>query len=277
MTQEKDYVLVLKKYVEKSGQTAVSQEEIDAFQELLTVQISEYLQSYLDKDYEGLSLQLTRQRKLRKSFTKILKECRQVSVLAGQFVQTFNIFNKLLQNQNNRSSFSEEMQTILRAHKRSKEVLLFLYHHPHAQHNEIVDNTNIPKSSLSDLLRVLEKVQCVMRVAAGKYSFFDLTVEGRTFVEDLQPDIKEERPFDIIRGYDKEIKWIADKEKMIRKAAPRKYTLDMTKSSSLFIEHSGITDDIAGEMNRRIWPWVQRSEKNQKYNDAASFRIGVVK
>lgn len=117
--------------------------------------------------------------------------------MAGQFVQTYNIFNKIYQNESARKDISDDIRCIEKSSKYTVTVLDYLYKHTNAQHKEIAECCGIPLSTLSDLLKKLEEINCVERWNASKYSFFRLTAQGRNYVRELIPNIDVETYIDV--------------------------------------------------------------------------------
>ena len=82
----------------------------------------------------------------------------QIEIMAGQFVQTYNIFNKIYQNESARKDISDDIRCIEKSSKYTVTVLDYLYKHTNAQHKEIAECCGIPLSTLSDLLKKLEEI-----------------------------------------------------------------------------------------------------------------------
>ena len=121
----------------------------------------------------------------------------QIEIMAGQFVQTYNIFNKIYQNEAARKNISDDIRGIEKSSKYATTVLSYLYKHANAQHKDIAEYCGIPLSTLSDLLKKFEEINCVERWNTSKYSFFKLTGQGRNYVRELIPDIDVETYIDI--------------------------------------------------------------------------------
>ena len=83
---------------ETNKNSQVQIEAKDFLEENLLVIADLYLQAYQKKDYESLHKMLKEQRKLRKELTQKLRSCNdQTLIIACKFLQTYNIFNKLVQ------------------------------------------------------------------------------------------------------------------------------------------------------------------------------------
>lgn len=173
-------------------------EMVEVYEQLVKEQSSLYFQLYSEQNFEQLGQYLDSQRKLRRVLTKELKkQTNPIVLLANQFVQNFNIFNKLLQNTIGRESFAEEMQLIVGAYSGAEQVIHYLYKHPRTQHKVLAEQTDIPKSTLSDLLKVLDEVQCVVKIKKGKFCFYELTDAGETYVKKNNPHIDKETVIDV--------------------------------------------------------------------------------
>ena len=116
--------------------------------------------------------------------------------MAGQFVQTYNIFNKIYQNEIVKKDVSDDIKRIEKSSAYATTVLCYLYRHSNAQHKDIAEYCDIPPSTLSDLLKRFEEIDCVERWNAGKYSFFNLTDQTKNYIREQIPDIDEETYID---------------------------------------------------------------------------------
>lgn len=72
----------------------------DTFEKLLAESTNTYFQAYFDHDFGEINRLLQEQRSLRKTLTNELRNYADQSiVLYTKLVQTYNIFNKLIQNE----------------------------------------------------------------------------------------------------------------------------------------------------------------------------------
>lgn len=165
----------------------------ESFQEIMMTITDSYLQAYQNKDFATMNQMLHEQRKLRKELTVELRKCQVQSIIsAGKVVQTYNIFNKISQIENEKKSFGQEMDIVIQSYRHAREVLVYLYKHKHAQHKILKEEFDIAASTLSDLLEVLIEMDCVERLKNGKYSFYNLTNEGRKYVKDTIKGVDDE-------------------------------------------------------------------------------------
>ena len=171
---------------------------VEQFRELIAEQFDMYYQAFLEHNIELLERALDEQKYLRKIFSvELKKRPDQIGIMAGQFVQTYNIFNKICQNEAAKKDVLYEIRGIEKSSKYAVAVLSYLYKHTNVQHKDIVVYCGIPASTLSDLLKKFEDIDCVERWKTSKYSFFKLTNRGRNYVRELIPDIDEEIYIDV--------------------------------------------------------------------------------
>lgn len=205
------YIAELEKAI-KNNCTVVSDELLETFQRLLTESTNIYFQAYFENNFEDLEQLLQEQRSLRRILTnEIRKYSNQSIVLYTKMVQTYNIFNKLVQNAEKKSDFAERVALVEKRFNNAKAVLAYLYRHVHVQHKELVQNLTIRPSTLSDLLSELKDIGCVEKIESGRCSFYNLTNDGRKYLKDIHPDI--DQKFDIGREDFREEIWENIKEK----------------------------------------------------------------
>lgn len=194
MKEYKLYITALKKK-EQTGE--IESAIIEQFRELLAEQFDIYYQSFIEHNMELLEKALYEQKYLRKAFSDELKKnSAQVEIMAGQFVQTYNIFNKIYQNEIAKKDVSDDIKRIEKSSMYATTVLCYLYKHVNAQHKDIAEYCDIPLSTLSDLLKKFEEIDCVEHWNAGKYSFFNLTDQTKNYIREQIPDIDEETYID---------------------------------------------------------------------------------
>ena len=149
MEEYKLYITALKK---KESTGKIEPVIIEQFRELLAEQFDMYYQAWIEHNVELLEKILYDQKYLRKAFSDELKNIPdQIEIMAGQFVQTYNIFNKIYQNESARKDISDDIRCIEKSSKYTVTVLDYLYKHTNAQHKEIAECCGIPLSTLSDL------------------------------------------------------------------------------------------------------------------------------
>lgn len=189
------YITALKK---KESTGKVESVIIEQFRELLAEQFDMYYQAWLEHNVELLEKILYEQKYLRKVFSDELKNIPdQMEIMVGQFVQTYNIFNKIYQNETARKDISKDIRCIEKSSKYAVSVLSYLYKHTIAQHKNIAEYCGVPLSTLSDLLKKFEDINFVEHWNTSKYSFFKLTNQGKNYVRELMPDIDIEIYIDV--------------------------------------------------------------------------------
>lgn len=194
--KEDTFIADLEKSV-KNGSAAISNSVLDIFQKLLMESTNTYFQAYFERDFGEINQILQEQRSLRKTLTNEMRNYPDQSIVVyAKLVQTYNIFSKLVQNEEQRKDFAENISFVERRYERAREVLVYLYKHMHVQHKELKDNLGIPPSTLSDLLNVLREIECVERIESGRCSFYNLTNAGRKYLRQVHPDIDQEWDID---------------------------------------------------------------------------------
>lgn len=192
MNDDNYYVDELKKCI-RGGVSSTSLPVVEAFQDYLIANTDSYLQAYQKNDFEALQKMLECQRKVRNELTIELRGCQyQAIVISSKLVQTYNIFNKIIHTENEKKHFEKNMDMVEQTHKNVKQVLKYLYKHMHVQHKILKQELEIPGSTLTDLLNVLEKVECIERIKSGKCSFYNLTNEGRQYARNKIRGIEDE-------------------------------------------------------------------------------------
>lgn len=189
MMDERYYIGKIEELFSKKGIQEVNDKVIEKFSELVEEQYSAYSNAFIKKDIKGLEKLLEGQRKLRKIFTIAKNEYPyRLIILITQFVQNYNIYNKLLLNMKNEKATKEDIRVIEKRHSHARKVIFYLYHHVHVRHAELVDNLEMPRSSVTDLMKILEDAGVVESTRGAKVVFYDLTNEGRKYVKDQEPE-----------------------------------------------------------------------------------------
>lgn len=192
MNKEQVFVAELKKHLE-NPEHRIAARTVEAFQGFVAETVDSFLNSLINKDMVAVEQMLKKQRKIRKLITEELRRYPDEAVIiSSKYVQTYNLMNKMLQNERRKRNIAVTMKLIEQSYVHTKKVLIYLYRHVNVQHKTLANVMDIPKSTLSDLLRVLETAGCVEKIEQGKFSFFNLTVEGRKYVRETVTDIDQE-------------------------------------------------------------------------------------
>ncbi len=197
MKEERKAVAAEIEKLVKNGSTAISNSIADALQKLLVESTNEYFQAYFERNFREIDRLLREQRSLRKILTNELRNYADQSiVISAKLVQTYNVFNKLAQNEEQKRDFAEHVLFVEKRYEKAREVLIYLYRHAHVQHKELKNNLRIAPSTLSDLLSVLRDAGCVEKIESGRCSFYNLTNAGRKYLREVHPHIDEEWEID---------------------------------------------------------------------------------
>ena len=196
MREEKYYLDILKQSMEKETSIRIKEEDLEQFKDLIFEQFSAFFRAYEEKEYVLVQEYLDTQRDLRKKLVKELsKSQEQILICASQFTQTFAVFNRLLKMENAKAGFAEEMKIVELNYRYAKDVLKYLYKHINVQHKTLCEVLEIPKSSLSDLMKVLERIGGIEVEYGKKATFYNLTNEARSY---LKGQIEKEEEEEII-------------------------------------------------------------------------------
>lgn len=244
----KEYQLYITALQKKEQADKIEPAITEQFQELLTEQFDIYYQSFSEHNVELLERILAQQKHLRKAFSDELKKRpNQIEIMAGQFVQTYNIFNKIYQMETAKRTVSDDIKRIEKSSTYATAVLRYLYKHANAQHKDIAEYCGVPASTLSDLLKKFEVIDCVERWNTGKYSFFNLTDQGKRYVREQIPDIDEETYIDADE-------FSVESEKFSRQMERKEKIESILEEDSL--------DKIM--LNDRRWRWKREQVANYK-------------
>lgn len=184
MKEEQFFVEELKKHLD-NPEHMVAAGVVEAFRGFVAQTVDTFLGGFENKDLDRIEQMLNEQRRLRKVISREIRRYPDEAVVVScKYVQTYNLMNKMVQSEKRRRNIADTMALIEQTYTHTRKVLIYLYRHTNVQHGVLVKALNIPKSSLSDLLKVLEKAGCVERIQNGKCSFFNLTVEGRKYVKE---------------------------------------------------------------------------------------------
>lgn len=151
------------------------------------------LVAYEKSDWDRMSEVLNIQQELRRELTIELKSASEVYVVSSKIVQTYNIFNKILQLETEKKNIEYKVRFIEQKYKYARKILVYLYKKEYVQHKQMNEILKIPKSSLTDTLQILEEMRIVAKVKIGKYSFYNLTSEGREYIKRHSENYEDKR------------------------------------------------------------------------------------
>lgn len=214
------------------------------FEELLAASTDAYLDAYENNHLDHLKELLNNQRRLRRLLTAKLRDYPdQVAIVSSKFVQTYNIFNKILQLNMDRHNLESQMAIIIKSYSRAEDILSYLYRHAHVRHKTLLEELKIPRSTLTDTLQILERYDCVERIGEGRGALYNLTNEGRKYVRNN------------LNGIDNEI--IIDYDSF------QKDSYQIAQNKALYT-HSPMEAEISFKVYRRT---SQALHSDKKYDD----------
>lgn len=182
MIDTESYVAELKASVEKNT-SCISGELIEYAENLLEMTSDAYLEAYENRNLNRMGELLNSQRKLRKEVTCALRESQnQLLVISAKLVQNYNMFNKILQIENERRNMKNQLGSVVKAHSCMEDILKYLYKHNFVKHKELVNNLSISKSTVTYSLKVLEEMECVEKIGERKQASYSLSNMGRKYV-----------------------------------------------------------------------------------------------
>lgn len=135
---------------------------------------------YLNHHNEELHDELSKSKRFSKLLHKQIKDL--ISYYTGIFDGIFMVFGILAESMMTNNDFERKMTAVFKKN-RVKEILYCINENPDVQHKVLAESVGIRPNYLSQLLRELEQIGCVLRYAAGKRSFYELSIDGREFVE----------------------------------------------------------------------------------------------
>ena len=173
----------------------ISKPEVQDFEDLLATSTDAYENNNLDQ----LKVLLNSQRSIRKELTVQLRNYPdQRAILSAKLVQTYNIFNKILQSASDKRELKNQVEIIINSHSNAKDILTYLYKHPYIRHKTLLAALGIPRGTLTGTLQILEQYGCIERIGEGWGALYTLTNTGRKYVRDNISGIDDE----VIIDYD---------------------------------------------------------------------------
>lgn len=101
------------------------------------------------------------------------------------FINTWNLFNKILEIEDEKQETNKDIKTILANELAAREVLIYLYHHPRAKDSDINETlTNrYNLDVVENTLNVLCDSDIVYKTSIGNDAIYELTENARRWVE----------------------------------------------------------------------------------------------
>lgn len=144
------------------------------------------VQAYMNSDYENIESILRKYRKKKRKVAMEIKSLEDLNdktmVYKGQFVQTYNLMNKLLEIRNQKQNIKNQIIGVMQSSSKAKEVIFYLYKNDNVRQNMIKKEINIKSTTLYDLLNKLISIRCVERLGNGSYPVYNLTIDCRRYV-----------------------------------------------------------------------------------------------
>lgn len=164
-------------------------EHLGELNSLLSELNKEYIhacvRNYVNKDREELERIEIFAQKIEKLFEKSLKsDAEKVIHEMGTFKGANLLLYYLRFNMNQLETVKRKIQ-VLSEQRHIKDILLFLYENPSSRHKKIAETLGLGANYLSELMRKLENAGCVERYQESKYSYYELTIDGRSCVREM--------------------------------------------------------------------------------------------
>lgn len=112
--------------------------------------------------------------------------------------------------------------------EKTADILQYIYEHLNARHGEIANAVSIKPNTLTYRMKELAEAGGVEMYAAGKFKYYDLTLLGREYIENMSPMIPTARIVDnnsrqtLDRYYGKNKSWAFVGSKNLDKKMPLK-------------------------------------------------------
>ena len=148
----------------------------------------EYVQDYLENRGEAIK----RDFQVQEIFKQLLLPAVQneLSYEIGVISTMLTLFELLVSQSEKRVSFTKRIKA-LNEKSNVNAILSYLYKHPDSQHKVVSENVGLKPNYLSELMRELEKADCVIRYGVGKRSFYSLTIEANKFMRSIEEKKRE--------------------------------------------------------------------------------------
>lgn len=140
---------------------------------------------YIRRDKKKLDLELSLFKRLQKLLSSSITDM--VSYQIGILMGIYKVVNLLNNTLSHDEDFNLRMSALYKKSK-VKEILEYLEKHPSAQHKVIAQEVGAKPNHLSQIMRELEDTGCVLRYAAGKRSFYELSLDGQAFIKRQRND-----------------------------------------------------------------------------------------
>ena len=142
--------------------------------------LNEIVQCYLRGHYKQVQENLEKGKRFQRLLKKAVSD--PISYVIGIFSGVLYAMVLLTGVTRQRMDFFQDAATLFKkAHVEA--IAEYLYRHPNTQHKTLCAELKLNKGYLSQLLRDMERTGCVERYAAGRMSFYSLTLYGQEFIK----------------------------------------------------------------------------------------------
>lgn len=173
---DKEYYTSLKTILERKDETA-TKNTLDAFQKELEYGLTELL---TEQKYEELNDKLHSAKRIKRLLTGFADH--DISYQIGSIMGMLQIAETFAHRQMTQKEADHRLSALF-AGDMDKKILLYVYGHPAIQHGRIAEALAVHPDDLDRRMCVLEEAGGVVRYGTGQHSFYELTLDGRAFVE----------------------------------------------------------------------------------------------
>ena len=148
--------------------------------------VMDILVNYETSQYDNMWENLKDTRKLRNYATKEAGKLGQeyaTGYQMGYFVAAWNIFNRILSIQEEKSRLHKKMIDAIKGKQKAYIILNYLAEHHNARNADIARATKISKGYISDVINELNDSGIVEKWGSGKAVFYELTYQGREWAK----------------------------------------------------------------------------------------------
>ncbi len=131
------------------------------------------------------------------SYLKTEDASKYIAYLVGIITGEGKVGGAWLREQTDEDVFNQNMGILLsRAHIR--DIIVSIYDTPGIQHKTLAAQAGIKANYLNQLASMLEKINCIRRYGTGKCTYYELTLRGKKYVQDMigpKKDMERKRDF----------------------------------------------------------------------------------
>jgi predicted transcriptional regulator len=148
----------------------------------------EYVQDYLENRGKTIKKDFHTQEIFKQLLLPAVQN--ELSYQIGVISTMLTLFELLVSQSEKKVSFTKRIKA-LNEKSNVNAILSYLYKHPDSQHKVVSENVGLKPNYLSELMRELEKTDCVIRYGVGKRSFYSLTIEANKFMRSVEEKKRE--------------------------------------------------------------------------------------